>query len=328
MAEPVSSIVEFTNKRFSLRESIIATVAYFDLFEYGLTTLEIWKYLLFPKGSISLKEVSDCVAQIEEIEEVNGVYVLKGHTMLAEMRRSNTAIAKRKYLRAKRVTALFARLPFVRMVAIVNTLGLGYARDGSDIDFFIVSKAGTLAIVRLLCTGFLTIAGKRPSRGRERDAVCLSFFVGADALNLWPLSLPVKDGVPDVYLAQWMSHCTVLYDEGIYDDYVRQNEWIRKIIPNAVPNGGHFVRSVRLGRISHTIKKMIEQSMIPFLGILERLSFWFQHRILPVTLRELLNKDTRVVMTQRVMKFHSTRDRRAEIREQWLSRVRQSTKEI
>lgn len=264
--------------------------------------------------------IRDCLASSPflkaRISFGEGLIHLLRRDQLRMRRRERSIYSYRKYIRTKRFVSLLARIPFVRMVCVCNTLGLNVARDESDIDLFIVARAGHVWTARFLCAGLAHVLNLRPRKGHERDTFCLSFFVSDSALDLSSLQL---DGWnPDVYLASWIVWCVPLYDEGVYDRFFQENAWIANVLPNALPYEPIPRRRITLSPVMRGIQYAGEVLGRCFGGAIERLVRSLQLRILPSTIREHINTGTGVVVSDTVLKFH-TADKRNEIKRKFLA---------
>jgi hypothetical protein len=219
---------------------------------------------------------------------------------LVEEHERREAYFPRKIRKASRVAQFLSRLPGVRFVALCNTTALANARDEGDLDFFVVTKKGSLTLARALATAWYALRGARPGvRATDRDAVCLSFWVDDSALDLSPLML---DG-DDPYFRFWFLSLLPLYDDGVSRDLWQSNDAIRSVHPHARP----WIVSPNLciGR------PMLRLPRISFLDPVVR---WLQERTLSPSLAQIRNVDTRVVVTPHVLKFHAE-DGRAAFRE-------------
>lgn len=302
-----------------LEKAIARTVVFFDLFDYPLTDSEIAKFLLcaeeaLPAGVRDVRRALSSSPYLASVFECSdGMIGLVGRArMLSLERRERWVIAYRKYARAKRVIRVLARLPFVRMICVCNTLGLSAARDDSDIDLFIVARAGHLWTVRMLCTGVVHLLGLRPRKGRERDTLCLSFYASDDALDFSGLQL--AGWTRDIYLAYWISWCVPMYDDNTYDRFFQANAWIRFVIPHVIPHAPIPWRRVALGPVGRRIKKAFE-GMVRSRAV-EHAARALQYRLFPRAIRDQMNQGGGVVVSDSMLKFHTT-DRRQEIKERF-----------
>lgn len=308
--------------RSALDKAIVRTIVFFDLFEYPLTDTEIRRFFPEYAPRTTLMDIRTSLAAsaflAQTIEEKDGLYCLSGRGDIRELRGARALSSYRKFRRARRLAALLAHVPFVRMIAVCNTLGLNAARDESDIDFFIVVRTGHLWLARLWCAGIAHLLGVRPWRGHERDALCLSFYVADTALDLSCVQL--SGWTPDVYLAHWVAWCVPLYDDGVSHDFFHANSWIASCLPNVVPPCPISRRRVVLAPGGRFLKRFSEALFCSHL--FERTARAFQLRIAPPAIRDQMNKGTGVVVNDAMLKFH-TADRRQEIKERFIKKCKE-----
>lgn len=306
-------------KSLSLNHAILSTISFFDALSYPLTVPEIEESMLFFPDSVRtmtiINELNSLCFQ-GHIESSYGMYVLKGRADIIEERLAKYAPCEEKYRIARRVSRILAHIPFVRMICVVNSLAISNAQEDSDIDFFIVVKKNHIWFTRFFVVALLDMIRKRPKGNVRKNMICTCFFASEDALDFSSLQIhsSLHDGIPDVYLAWWVSRFVSMYDAGdMAEKLFLENEWAKKIF---------FHR-----RLYHTIKEHTVSLNI-FGAFLKRVGEWcivctgrvseffmraVQMRILPDSLRSLANRDTRVVINDRILKFH-IRDTRDAIR--------------
>ncbi len=207
----------------------------------------------------------------------------------------------RKIRRTRSVARWLARLQGVRFVALCNTTALAHARDVADLDFFIVTHAGTLWQTRGLAALPYKLLGQRP-RGveeEERDAVCLSFFVDDAALDLSSLQLAPDDP----YLRHWFLSLLPLVDDGVGECLWRMNQFMTQRHPLAARWQVHPELAIGLPLFR-----------VPSLPVFESFAHRVQKRVLPAVITNQANRTTEVVVTDHVLKLHAT-DNRERFRE-------------
>jgi hypothetical protein len=157
----------------------------------------------------------------------------------------------------------------------------------------VVTKPGRLWLTRLVLTGTLAFLRLRPGEA-SRDPLCLSFFVDDDHTDI----AAMKIGTDDPYLAFWTACLVPLFDR---DDGLAKmhavNRWIRLMIP----------RDPRIMRAKAFC--VTPGPTIPDIPWAERWAERVQRARFPRGLRERMNQDTRIVVTDGVLKFHEN-DRR------------------
>ena len=123
-------------------------------------------------------------------------------------------------------------------------------------------------------------------------------------LNLKKISLG-----DDIYLKYWINQIYPIYNPAyIYQKFCQENSWI----------AGYFNSSQA---ILPPLRRKIEKSKInllaflnlPLFNFLERLAKIFQLAVLPKDLKNLTNRDGRVIINDQMLKFHPN-DRREEYR--------------
>ncbi len=281
----------------------VATIAYFDQFDFPLTKeeLERWKFGFSDLDKMDIN--SDLEVNLDQ-----GFYFLKGREEIIDIRKQRYIIADKKFTRALKFARLFRMLPSVCMIAICNTLAFSNARETSDIDFFIVTKPGSIWLTRFWLQFFLRLFRLRPhDHGISiQDALCLSFFTTTENLDFTDLQIQK----PDIYLALWLSQLVTVYDpDNIYQKIWDQNSWIKDVLPAARP---YRVATQR------RLQPSVYSKLFSFLtsGFFEKFLKKIQNKLLPESLCNLANIDTRVILNDSMLKFHSN-DRRLQIYNKW-----------
>jgi len=303
----------------ALEQSILSALVYFDIFEYPLTLLEIHRFLLrlgesAPARSYTLGEVRTALFEGEPFKSVirfkNGFFYLRGREHKIRTRAQRLIISLPKYKLAEHVSRLLSWVPFVRFIAVCNSLSCSNAQQESDIDLFIITKKGGAWWTRLISLLILKLLRLRPGQGGVKDKICLSFFVDSGHLNLET----IKQGEMDVYLPIWLATLYPLYDAGCYYSALWQaNGWLARYLPGSCPVIPH---ALRLKTRRPVLKLVFESLLLPF-GFA---AAGLQRRAFPVEIWELLNKDTRVRVEPGILKFH-THDRREEYGQEFKRRL-------
>lgn len=289
-----------------LERSALATLAFFDLFDYPLTLTELHRYLHADTGeqasaiaAAAAAEVFVAIRNSTKIGQREGYYFLAGREEIVATRQRRYRLAERKYRKAVRLAKLFSRVPSIRLLAVCNSLALSNADEASDIDLFIVTSPGCVWVTRLLVVGLLKLFGLRPGE-RPGDVFCASFFVTEVALDMQRFALPQGD----TYLAYWTASLVPLYDAGgIMEKFSVANGWLASRLPVtrlSMASGRRFMPSGRGLPL-----------VLPLLRACEARSKLFQKACFPDVIAFMANKDTRVVVTDDTLKFH-TNDRRAQ----------------
>jgi len=140
---------------------------------------------------------------------------------------------------------------------------------------------------------------------------CSHYLVILDNKNLKDIALRPYD----IYLTYWIDQIFPIYDEeGNYEKFREANKWIQEFLPNSFGVKVGFRRKVKLPFIIYKIKKILEMlHSYSFNGITEKFYKWLELKIMSRRLKEMANKDTRVIVNDKMLKFHDN-DRREETR--------------
>ena len=303
---------------FSL--SIISTIAYFDIFDYPLTAWEIWKYLYGVRAQyIDIVNKLDDLASEGGIETRNGFYFLPKRNAIVNVRLERYLIAEKKYKKAKRILKIISCMPFIRSICIMNTLSYDNASATSDIDIMLMVEPKKLWLARFFCVSFLRIFNLRPNEEKRADTICLNFIVGTDGLDFSEIALKPED----VHFAHIVSRAVPVFDEKDYcNDFFLKNQWILGIFPNAYAMDLSSRRKIRLGIVGKFFKKIIESTIFAIpKNILELWAKKIQMKIMPENLKSAANKNTNVIFSNTILKFH-VKDRREEYNRAWGEKIK------
>ncbi len=289
-----------------LELSIFRTICWFSLFEFPMTHFEIWKWLLKPTRPYDLFEINHSLTQSEwlasRLQVVDGFYGLKTHpahdSCVAE-RHVRFLDGVRKYRKLRFACHFFQLLPAVRAVAAANTLSWWHTTEKSDIDLYIVTTPKKIWSSRLFLVFPFLLAGHRPQPQElpRRDPFCFSFFATTDALQLETL----KWNAEDYYLAYWVKSLVPMLDrQSVFAEISALNRWADILLPNARARSIHPIH-----KPTRVFPLQIQHRLF------EPLFRTIQQKKFPASLRALANLDSRVVITDDMLKFHDT-DRRAE----------------
>jgi hypothetical protein len=278
-----------------LKEAIIRVIVFFDLFDYPLTAREIWHYL---DKTESLLDINEALLGLEKIDNCDGFFFLAGRQNIIDIRRRRHNFSVRKVKIARRFAKIFCYLPFVRMVALSNSIGQHNFRDASDIDFFVISAAGRIWLTRLFCAGLAKILNRRPTAENKKDKICLSFYLAEDNLNLEPLKLAGGDP----YFFYWQRSLILLYNKNrTYEKFLEAN----KILFN-----------------QSLITVSPEPPRLKIFDYLEKISKRLQFIIMSPALKKAANNSVGVVINDGVLKLY-LRDNRQEYAEKYGNKLQQ-----
>lgn len=260
---------------------------------------------------IGLQEVEAAAkALIREgkVKESRGRVVLPGCQKDIAEHEQRRALFHAKMRKAKKVAKWLASQTSVRFIALCNTTALAHAREDSDLDFFVITSAGTIWQTRLISAAPYKLLGKRPgARESDADAVCLSFFIDETTLSLEGLQLTKYARKQDPYLRYWFLSLLPLYDDGIARTFWKENAWVTET---------HGLATEWIAHPDFKVRSM--RARLPSFRFMEHVAKRMQSRAFPKTMLDAANQDTSVVINDHILKFHTV-DRRASFRDTYES---------
>lgn len=283
-------------------------IVFFDLFNFPLTFYEIKKYLEVKEKVNDLYQLLENLITRHKIEVKNGFYFLKNREEIVGIRRNRYNYSLRKIKIAKKFARIFALLPFIQTIYLVNSIGAYNLRDNSDIDFFIITKKERIWLSRFFTAGLAKILHKRPNKKTKRDKICLSFYLAEDNLDLSKLKLSDSDP----YFDYWERNLYLLVNKknGAHERLIREN------------NLEHFYNNIDL---KESRKKSVSPGILAsFFKHLEGLAKSLQLRIMPHELQvaaSLAREDGGVIIKDDIIKLY-LKDRRLEIRKKYEQKIR------
>ncbi len=208
-----------------LRKNILATLTYYDVLEYPLTTFEVRKYLMNYHnqglgGQVSLPAVREKLFELERegrVRENKGFWFLPGREYFIDVRIAREKLSIGKLKRMRRLVAVLRYLPFVRMIAATGSLSLRHGTRGSDWDMFIVLEERALFTGRFLLTLFLQLIGKRRHGKKVVDRACLNYYTGSESLLV---------RLRDWYASHEYQVLIPLFQTFSHDSFFRANSWL------------------------------------------------------------------------------------------------------
>ncbi|MDP1677034.1 MAG: hypothetical protein Q8L88_09215 [Bacteroidota bacterium] len=204
----------------NLPNNILKTVAYFDVFDYPLTTEQIFRFL--PQNSISHGDVENAVEHMvkskELVKEKSYFLLPSTHRNITEKREAEERRAKKRLKYARNISRFIKSLPFIRAVFITGSLSKNVAASSSDIDFMIVAAPERLWVCRTMLTAFRKIFLFGSSK-----YFCTNFYVTENGY---------AQQRRNIFTAIEVATTKVIWNESAFLEFQRQNQWMKEFLPN------------------------------------------------------------------------------------------------
>ncbi len=289
----------------------IATIAFFDQFDYPLTRVELERWQLL--DAALPYAVSSHMEQ--NIETNQGFYFLQGNNHIVQSRKNRYIHADSKYRKACAFARMIKFVPFIRLLAVCNTLAYNNARRDSDIDVFIVVEKNRLWLSRFVITVIAQLTRMRRHGKKITDRVCLSFYVTTDQLDFESIT----NKPHDPYFLFWMLQLVPILDiNGTFETFIHANVWLRRYVAHPQSMVPSSQRSVPDSFASKKIRGFFEKVLFGSLGdILNSLAKLFEQALIKQHKdSRAWDADTAVIVSDTMLKFHES-DQREHYCEVW-----------
>jgi len=194
-------------------------------------------------------------------------------------------------------------IPWIKMVAIWNSVAMNYANNESDIDLFIITSINRLWIVRILTTIFFTILLVRKTPKYHTGRFCLSFFCTTKSMDFSGFAIE-----NDIYLYFWIIYLKPILDfDNTYDKFISAQTW---------SNFEEYKEIIEKNKnyIKHSWKSFWDKSKI--INFFEKI---LKSIFIKKTIQNYNNlwKPFWIIINDNMLKFHND-DKRKEIRKEIL----------
>ena len=224
-----------------VRDSILATLAYYDVLDFPLTLSEIYNYLINPeklsvhrngKSSVFDIKVLDIAVELDNMARTgvigrkNDFYFLSGRDALIRLRIEREKIATQKWKKLLRIAKWFQTVPYLRGIMVSGSLAINNTSDESDFDVLVVAKSGRLYTCRIFLSLVASLFGSRRTRYQKiaPDKFCFNHYITDGNLNINHESL---------FNAQaYINLKPVMVEDDLMDKFYMENNWLGKYIHN------------------------------------------------------------------------------------------------
>jgi len=253
-------------KDIKLQRGIIKTLAYSDIFDYPLTSREVWRFLI-SDNQTERKTVQKQLKILTDLKRIDAdtdgeFYFLEGRNKIAEARKKREEWSREKLTIVQRTVKKLKVIPTIKMIGITGALAMNNCKEGDDIDLLIVTSTNSLWLTRFLILTLcpiLEIRRRKPSDTEFNNKICFNLFLEEGHLKIEQENL---------FLAHEIAQVKPIFDKGgIYGKFIGENKWVGKYLANATNSAKCKVQSAK--------SKLKVQSL--FTGFLNKLAFMVQY---------------------------------------------------
>jgi len=203
----------------SLQESILNTLAYYDIFNYPLKSGEVLQFVSFKNTNKEEVEGElNSLLALGVVFKFNEFYSLQNDVHYVQRRLKGNSEAEKYIPLARERANTIMRFPFVLSVMASGSLSKGYMDENSDLDFFIVTTSGRLWIARTLLVLY-----KRIFLFNSHKYFCVNYFIDEDHLEIEEKNLFTATELATVIPLCGASHYSRLH---------KKNMWLADFFPN------------------------------------------------------------------------------------------------
>lgn len=202
-----------------IRKNILATLAYFDMFDYPLRKREIFIFLGQGDQLHQFEDALNTLINESAVFKIGEFYSLHNNFSLTESRIKGNEKAAKLLKTASTAAAVIDRFPFVKGVAVSGSLSKNFADDSADIDFFIITSANRLWLART----FLHAFKKLTFLLKMEQYFCMNYFVDEAQLTIIE---------KNIYTATEVATLLPLRGNIAFEKFYAENSWTKKFLPN------------------------------------------------------------------------------------------------
>lgn len=189
----------------------LKTILYFSIFRYPLKIEEIHSYTNYATLSETEKELQHLIDEniVRKVDE----YYVYGSDLDSVIKRLRGNMYATKIMKKARQKARFiAKFPYVEAVGISGSLSKGYYDNGSDIDFFVITKPSKLWICRTLLMSY-----KKIFLLNSRKYFCVNYFISTNQMEIEEQNR---------FTATELKTLIPMQGKAVFENFYKENSWI------------------------------------------------------------------------------------------------------
>ncbi len=270
-----------------LEKSIIKTLCYADVFDYPLTSVEIWKWLI-ECNNATIQQCDHELRKLKIVKSHIGYYFLNDKRNITTIRQQRENWARKKFKIAKTIASILKIIPSIKLIGLTGALSMNNAKKDDDIDLFIISSSNLLWTTRLLATLLIELIGKRrhPHHINVDNKICLNMFIDEDHLSQ-------SQKERDLFSAhEILQMKPIYYKDQTYQIFLKNNLWVSQYLPNAFPKIYNY--KLIMGKIEETLTFKIYFNLLKY----------FESFIKSIQLSYMAKRRTTEIISDGIIRFH------------------------
>ena len=202
-----------------MRQSIIRTLAYYDIFSYPLTAEEVYQNLSNNHTSIEeIKQELENLTSNKLIFHKENFFQLKDDDNYIQRRIKGNQLADKRLKTARKISGFISRFPFIRGILLSGSISKGFMEEDSDIDYFVITHPNRVWFSRLMLMLF-----KKLFLLNSKKNFCINYFVDSENLEIEE---------KNIFTATEIVTLLPTFGTNIYNEFYEKNFWVRQFYPN------------------------------------------------------------------------------------------------
>jgi len=205
--------------KYLLRQSIIRTLAYYDIFSYPLTAEEVYHNL--GNNHTSVDEITrelEYMTSNKLIFQKENFFQLKDDDNYVQRRIKGNQLADKRLKTARKISGFISRFPFIRGILLSGSISKGFMEEDSDIDYFVITYPNRVWFSRLMLMLF-----KKLFLLNSKKNFCINYFVDCENLEIEE---------KNIFTATEIVTLLPTFGRNIYDEFYKKNFWVKQFYPN------------------------------------------------------------------------------------------------
>jgi hypothetical protein len=231
-----------------LRPSILKVIAYFDIFNYPLSTEDILHFLDTESSEHDVRKELEALVNDGCVYRTGPYYSLQNDPSLSNRRNDNRRRADDMLPIAVKGARLLYQFPFVRAVFISGSLSKRCADEKADIDYFIVTSANRLWIARTCMHLFKKLTYLRGHQHRY----CMNYYVDEEALE-------IKE--KNIFTATELMTLIAASGNGGVISFFKANEWTTRFYPQYRHKNRESLGTPRSSLLKRVCEKLLDNRL-------------------------------------------------------------------
>jgi predicted nucleotidyltransferase len=202
-----------------IEKAILASLAYFDIFEYPLNRAEIYQFLPESYSYEVFKNALDRLCRESWVCQFDDLYSLQNKPELVLRRKEGNKRAEVLLRKAEKIAGFLSHFPYVRGVAVSGSLSKHFADKNSDIDFFIITEKNRLWIART----FMHLFKKFTFLVNKQHWFCMNYYIDEEEMQ-------IKE--KNIYTAIEVTTLIPFRGMEVFRNFYIHNAWTIHCLPN------------------------------------------------------------------------------------------------